>query len=107
MALCQHNLVCITLAGRDVGYAGGTDVVFPDRGVYHPRGAFSAQRAGGNASSGDEQFCQPVSGHHDAGGDWICPVVSPRLAGVIRDRRGDSTRLFRLAKRRAVARETP
>ena len=40
-------------------------------GVYQPGDPLSGERAAGDASSGEQQLRQPVSGHHAVGGDWF------------------------------------
>ncbi|VTP68674.1 Tellurite resistance protein tehA [Leclercia adecarboxylata] len=51
---------------------------FITRAVRFPRSVLAEMRP-----SGDEQFCQPVSRHHDAGGDWLRALVSPAGAGSV------------------------
>ncbi|MGS3492938.1 hypothetical protein ACB272_14415 [Klebsiella pneumoniae] len=36
---------------------------------------FPGERAAGDASSGEQQLRQPVSGHHAVGGDWFGSLV--------------------------------
>ncbi|WMI88827.1 dicarboxylate transporter/tellurite-resistance protein TehA [Escherichia coli] len=58
-----------------------------------------------DASSGDQQLRQPVSGHHAVGGDWFGSLVQATGDGPVCSGRGAAARLCRLAKRWAMARE--
>lgn len=52
-------------------------------GVYQPGNSLSGERATGDASSGQQQLCQPVSGHHAAGGDRAGALVATAGVGIV------------------------
>ncbi len=51
-------------------------------GVYQPGDPLSGERAAGDASSGEQQLRQPVSGHHAVGGDWFGSWCRPLAIGL-------------------------
>lgn len=74
-------------------------------GVYQPGDPLSGERAAGDASSGEQQLRQPVSGHHAVGGDWFGSLVQAAGDRAVCAGRGAAARLCRLAKRWAMAGE--
>ncbi len=58
------------------------------------------------ATSGGQQFCQPVSGDHHAGRHRLCSLDAAAVAGIIRDWGGAAAELFGMAERRIMAGET-